>query len=108
MSDPFNEMLILQRQDGAVDDLGAPSPNWSTIKKQVPCSIWPASPRVASEFARRDMLVDFQVATTDDISAKPQDRIIISGNTYVVLSYQPFEEGSGEEAVYVTNCQKRN
>lgn len=109
MSDTvFDKTMTLQRQNGAQDAMGAPNPGYANVVTGVACALWPASPRTASEFARRDMVVDYQIATPTNIAAKTQDRVLIGTAYYVVISYQPFDNTEFGDPIYVCNVQKRN
>ncbi len=104
--------MSVERKTDVKDAIGSNVPTWAarTIggSTSVPCYFAPASTKTIQEFARNDMVVEYEVYTAIDVAATLADRLLKGGIYYNVIGYKPFTHPTGGQSVYVTIVGKRN
>ena len=105
----LDKTLTHQRPTVTQDAIGGRSvSSWASIATAVACSIWPATPKTVQQFQREDVIVEHEVATATNLSAREGDRLLIGSTYYTVIGQQLFENAFIAPSVYVTVCGKRN
>ncbi|HEX4123742.1 MAG TPA: hypothetical protein VHY37_03385 [Tepidisphaeraceae bacterium] len=69
LSTLLDRSLTYQRQAITPDGSGGAVRTFATLLVAVPCAISPASAAVATDYARRDMIVDYSIYTTADLDS---------------------------------------
>jgi hypothetical protein len=67
ISSLLDRKLSIQRPTITRDASGGAARTFATILANVPCAIAPATAKIASDYARRDMVVDHHVYTTTNL-----------------------------------------
>ncbi len=63
----LDQSLTIERQTTSADASGGTTRSFAAILADVPCAVSAASASVVSDYARRDMLVNYHVYTTTDL-----------------------------------------
>lgn len=115
LSTLLDQILTLQRQAITRDASGGAVRAFADLLKTVPCAVSPASAKVVSDYARRDMIVDHHVYTTADLDTlipsgvRLGDRFTDGTIFYLVKAVKKSANKQvSTEAVYEIDCEKRS
>jgi hypothetical protein len=104
----LDKSVVLQTPQYGKDASGGPIANF-VASPAVPCCVWPTSAQTKADFARRDLIADYQIATATDIDAAAGDVLTVAGRTYVCVGYERFEQAMlSVPTLYVTYATLRN
>ena len=110
----LDRLLNYERQTPTADASGGTIRTFSAILTNVPCAIAPASASIAADYARRDMIVDYQVFTTTDLDtvvptgAKLGDRLTDGSVYYLIKAVKKSANKQiTREVLYELDCERR-
>jgi hypothetical protein len=109
----LDQTLALQRPTIARDASGGAIRSYNMVAGNLSCAVSPASARIVSDYARRDMLVDHHVYTTADLEAlipggvRLGDRFTDGKNIYLVKAVKrTANKLVTNEVMYEIDCEK--
>ena len=115
LSSLLDQKLALQRQSITRDASGGLVRSFTQLLANLPCTVSPASARVVTDYARRDMIVDHHIFTTTDLDAviaggvRLGDRFTDGVVFYLVKAVNRTENKViSSEIVYEIDCEKRS
>jgi hypothetical protein len=113
LSTLLDRSLIYQRQATTPDGSGGAVRTFATLLVAVPCAISPASAAVSTDYARRDMIVDYSLYTTADLdtllSGGPLlgDRLVDGAVYYLVKTVKKSANAAvSSQPLYRLDCQR--
>lgn len=86
----LDKSLSLGVQAAVTDAIGGFTNSFSNSLTGVACCIYPATSRTIYDYARQDIVAEFEVITDVDIGAAAGNIITIAAKTYEVQGYKPF------------------
>jgi hypothetical protein len=108
----LDKSFAYQRQSVATDASGGAVRTFATILSAVPCAVSPASAAVVADYARRDMIVTYQVYTNADLDnlvsggAKLGDRFTDGTRFYLVKDVKKSANALvTSEPLYQLDCE---
>src|SRR5690242_473571 len=103
----FDKLITHERGTATKGAIGGTAWSYSTQTSNVAAAIYPAKAHVTSEYARRNIRVNYHIATDADLGAKIGDRFNYGGAFYVVHGVGRFDNGAlGSLVVVVHDCEK--
>lgn len=109
VSDLLNTSVAIQSRATTQDAIGGITAGDYTTRATAACAIWPASSKTVNDFARQDLVAQYEIATAVDVSGSAGDRAVVDGRTYNVIGYMRFENPIfGGSPLYLTVCGQRN
>ena len=99
-----------ERATKTIDAVGGITRTWATVASSIACALWLESSVVppAVEAERRTAVRRFQIATESELSWQIDDRLVIDGAYYAILSAAPYVNSNmSTETVHVYNCEQR-
>jgi hypothetical protein len=115
LSSLLDQKLTLQRQSITRDASGGLLRSFTQLLADVPCTVCPASAKLVTDYARRDMIVDHRIYTTSDLDAviaggvRLGDRFTDGVVFYLVKAVKRTENKViSSEIVYEIDCEKRS
>jgi hypothetical protein len=110
----LDQTLTLQRQTVTSDASGGSVRTFAAILNKVPCAVTPASAAVVTDYARRDMVVDYTLYTTADIDtlvpggAALGDRLTDGTIYYLIKDVKKSANAQiTSELLYQLDCERR-
>jgi hypothetical protein len=110
----LDQSLTLERQTVTADNSGGAVRTFGQLLTNLPCMVEPASAKVASDYARLDMVVDYHVYTTADLDtlisggAKLGDRFTDGTVYYLVKAVKKSADAQiTNEVLYRVDCERR-
>jgi len=110
----LDRVLTLQRQSVTVDASGGAVRAFSTILSNIPAALQPASASVVADYARLDMLVNYQIYTTADLDTLVSggvqlgDRFTDGSVYYLVKAVKKSANALiTSEPLYQVDCERR-
>lgn len=109
----LDRSLTLERPSVAADGSGGALRSFSAVVIAIPCAISPARASVVTDYARRDMVVDYHVYTTADLDTlaggvRLGDRFV-DGSTYYLVKGAKKSANAviTAEVLYQIDCERR-
>lgn len=114
--DLLDKTMVIQSRSTAKDSIGGIAANGYTNRLSgIPCTVWPARAGTVEQYAKRDELAQYEIATAQDVNASADERAIITsalntaGQNYTVLGYERFENAAMfSDTVYLVVVGLRN
>ena len=110
----LDQSLNVERQTVSADASGGSVRTFAVVLNRVPCAVAPASASVVSDYARRDMIVDYTVYTTADLDTllpggvNLGDRLTDGIVYYLVKTVKKSANAQiTNELLYQLDCEKR-
>ena len=110
----LDQSLTLERQSVSADSSGGSVRTFSAVMNKVPCAVAPASASVVSDYARRDMIVDYTIYTTTDLDtlvpngANLGDRLTDGTVYYLIKAVKKSANAQiTSEVLYQLDCERR-
>jgi len=88
----INTCTIQQYTEGAIDEYGNPAKDWDDTV--VNCR-WSTPSNREVKIGAEVVIADLQLFLTDEVVVTEQDRVVIEGKTYEVLSSSKRQDGFG-------------
>jgi head-tail adaptor len=114
LSSLLDQKLTLQRQSLTRDASGGLVRSFTQLSADIPATVAPASAKVVTDYARRDMIVDHHIYTTTDLDAavaggvRLGDRLTDGVSFYLVKAVKrTANKVISSEVVYEMDCEKR-
>lgn len=92
-----NTCTIQRRHPGGIDAYGTPSPGWADELVDEPCR-WSTPSNREVKIGAEVVIADLQLFL-DDVTVTEQDRVILDGRTYEILSASMRQNGIGNHHV---------
>jgi hypothetical protein len=86
LSNWLDKTAIIQSKGTAKGTTGGVNPSWTDRLTGIACAVWPADARTLQQFGIQDVVNGYVVATQIDIDATANDRVVVEGRNYSVLS----------------------
>jgi len=90
----LDKTMVIQSRSTAADSAGGLSPTWTSRLTDIPCSCWPASYQTRTDYAKRDLIAQYEFAVGSDVDCSANDRITVDGRTHTVIGYGRYEQAS--------------
>ena len=110
----LDRKLTLERQSVMPDASGGSSRTFAAIAIGVPCAVSPAAASVVADYARRDMIVNYQLYTTADLDTLASggvglgDRFVDASVYYLVKGVKKSANAViTPEVLYEIACERR-
>ena len=110
----LDQSLTLERQTVSADGSGGSMRSFSPILTGIPCMTQPATAKVVADYARLDMIVNYQVYTTTDLDTvvsggvKLGDRFTDGSVYYLVKAVKKSADAKiTNEVLYQMDCERR-
>ena len=110
----LDQTLTLQRQTISADASGGSVRTFAAILNKVACAVTPASASVVTDYARRDMIVDYTVYTTADLDTLVPGGIALGdrltdGTVYYLIKDVKKSANAQitSEMLYQLDCERR-
>ena len=110
----LDQTLNLERPTLSADASGGTIRTFAAVLSNIPCSVAPASGLVVTDYARRDMIVDYSAYTTADLDTlvpggvKLGDRLTNGTVYYLVKDVKKnVNKQITSEVLYQLDCERR-
>jgi hypothetical protein len=110
----LDQSFAYERPALTPDPSGGSTRTYSQLITNLPCSVSPATAKVAADYARQDMLVNYHVYTTADLDTllpggpKLNDRLTSSSTHYLVKAVKKSANALiTTEVLYQLDCERR-
>jgi hypothetical protein len=110
----LDHKLTLERQTISPDACGGSVRTFASILSNIPCAVAPARASVVSDYARRDMIVNYTVYTTLDLDAVVSggaalgDRLTDGTVYYLIKDVKKSANAQiTAELLYQLDCERR-
>jgi len=115
LSSLLDRKLTLERQTIAPDSSGGSVRTFAPIAVGIPCAVSPAAASVTADYARRDMIVNYQLYTTADLDSLATggvglgDRFVDGAVHYLVKAVKKSANAViTAEVLYEVDCEIRH
>ena len=110
----LDQRLSVERPRVTQDASGGASRAFDALVADVPCAIAPASSSVVSDYARRDMIVDYHIFTTANLDSLISgglhlgDRLSVNGYFFLVKAVRKSSNSAvNTEPLFQIDCERR-
>lgn len=110
----LDQTLTLQRQTVTADNSGGSVRTFAAILNNLPCAVAPASASDVTDYARRDMIVDYTVYTTADLDTLVPGGVALGDRLTDGLVYYLIKDVKKSanaqittELLYQLDCERR-
>ena len=110
----LDQRLTLERQTVTADASGGSTRAFAAVLNNIPCAVAPARASVVSDYARRDMIVNYTIYTTLDLDAVVSggvaltDRLTDGAVYYLVKDVKKSANAQiTAELLYQLDCERR-
>lgn len=109
LTDFLDKTMVIQSRSTAADSAGGLSTTWADRLTGIACSCWPARSNTVTQYAKRDLLAEYEFAVDSDVDASANDRIVVDGRTHIVIGYERYEQTAlSISGVYIVVTGLRN
>ncbi|HEY2589822.1 MAG TPA: hypothetical protein VGI81_29025 [Tepidisphaeraceae bacterium] len=110
----LDQKLTLERQAVTADASGGSVRAFAAVLNNVPCAVAPASAKVVSDYARRDMIVNYTIYTTLDLDVVVPGGVALTdrltdGTVYYLIKgvKRAANAQISSEVLYQLDCERR-